>query len=191
MSKYPIVEDDFLWGAINMNANQDVIIRTMDAFCGSNNGTEIVDQTIFASSMINILYEACKRNYFQVVQWICTNFVPIDVSHDNNICYSITTNDQIRKTLSEHHSFCVSAVTLKQDLNTREKFINYLDSSSGVIFSYKEPLIWFYDVSARNNNLGTLFDAMFQILNMKIYSQTAYEKFCAECDYAPAEIMNV
>jgi hypothetical protein len=105
MPKYPISGDDFLWSAINLNDPMHVIISTMNAFCGNANGTEIIDQTIFSSSMINILYESCKLNYINVVGWICANFVPIDVSYDNNACYNIAASNEIKVILSKHHSF--------------------------------------------------------------------------------------
>lgn len=148
---------------INRNCSETEMINTLEAFCGRTEvGTdeegrliyEAVDQTEFIAPVLQVFSYCATNGKQSVVQWLLNNFVPLQVSYDNNFCYFDCLKwgyHQIADWISEHESFypsmevlenllnrgrytqfhkCMSSPYLKDDLNTyRFTFMHYINNA--------------------------------------------------------------
>lgn len=159
--KHPSYVHPFI-DMINRNCTESEMINTLEAFCGrtmvgvDDDGRivyETVDQTEFIAPVLQVFSYCATHGKSSVVQWLLKNFVPLQVSYDNNFCYFECLkwgNNHIADMIAEHESFypsmevlenllsrgrytqfrkCMSSPYLKDDLNTyRFTFMHYIDN---------------------------------------------------------------
>lgn len=148
---------------IERNSSEAEMINTLQAFCGrvqigcDQYGRpiyEAVDQTEFIGPVLQVFSYCATNGRKNVVQWLLDNFVPLQVSYDNNFCYhecSRWKHLDIADMLCCHESFvpevsilfnllersrynvfrtCIQSPHLRGDFQTyRYTFLRYIDTS--------------------------------------------------------------
>lgn len=148
---------------VNRNCSEAEMINTLQAYCGrievgtDSNGNpiyETVDQTEFIAPILQVFSYCANNGKKSVVQWLLTNFVPLQVSYENNFCYfeCLRWNHyEIADMLASHESFipsmevlenmlssskyaqfrkCMTSPYLRDDLFTyRFTFMHYIDNN--------------------------------------------------------------
>ncbi len=154
---HPLIE------MINKHPSEAEMINTLQAFCGRTeigcdaNGNpvyESVDQLEFFGPVMAIFSYCATNNKKSVVEWLCSNYVPLQVSYDNNYIFfeclrwnqhniveiivnheSFNPTMEVLKNLlsrSKHQQFkkCMSSPYLRGDLQTyRFTFMYYVDQN--------------------------------------------------------------
>jgi hypothetical protein len=149
---------------INRSSSESEIINMLDIYLGkkltghNHNGDpmyDVVDQTLFIGPTLQVFAYAANNGKKSVVSWLMENFVPLQVSYDNNFCYYeclkwnhhevadllashesfIPTMDILESLLSrgKYHLFrtCMNSPYLKDDLRTyRFTFMHYVDTNN-------------------------------------------------------------
>ena len=121
---------------INRNCSEAEMINTLQAFCGRVEvGTdqygrsiyESVDQIEFTAPVLQVFsYCACNGKK-SVVDWLVNNFVPLQVSYDNNHCFFECLrwkHYDIADMIARHESFNPSVEAL-ENLLSRNKYADF------------------------------------------------------------------
>ena len=118
---------------INQNASATEMISTMSAYLSSveigtdDNGNKIydaVDQTEFIAPVIQVFSYCANNGRGAVVQYLMDNFIPLQVSYDNNYCFFETQkwgHHSICDMIVSHQSF-VPTMAVLENLYSRSKF---------------------------------------------------------------------
>lgn len=124
---HPLIE------MINRNCPDAEMIRTLDTFVGKiqvgtdpqgNPIYETVDQMQFIAPVMEVFSYCANNGRKSVVQWLFDNFIPLNVSYDNNFCYfeSLRWNHtDITDMIVQHESFYPSMEVL-ENLISRNKY---------------------------------------------------------------------
>lgn len=127
---------------INKNCSPAEMINILQAFCGNiqvgkddkgNTIFETVDQTEFLTAVLQVFCHCATYGKKSVVEWLMKEYIPLQVSYDNNYCYFECLKwDQydIADMLVEHESFVPSMEVLENLLFRQkyEKFKKCMDS---------------------------------------------------------------
>lgn len=166
---------------IDRNCSEAEMINMLQAFCGRTQvGTDqvgrpiydVVDQLDFLAPVMQVFSYCATNGRRSVAQWILTNFVPLQVSYDNNFCYFDCLKYgfiDIADMIAQHESFnptfqalqnmlerqkyplfmkCMSSPYLTSDMNTyRYTFMHYLEQSQ-----YSNVVALFDLIKQRANN---------------------------------------
>ncbi len=118
---------------IDKNVPESEMVNTLCAFVGptefgqDTNGNTIyesVDQTEFIAPVLQVFSFCASNGRKQVVQWLIENFVPLDVSYDNNFCYTESlrwSHSDIADMIACHESFRPNMEIL-ENLISRKKY---------------------------------------------------------------------
>jgi len=118
---------------VNRSASETEIIGTIGAFIccreiekDSNDKPiyEEIDQTTFITPMTQVFAYAANNGKTQLTKWIMDNFVPLQVSYDNNFCYFESLKWQhshIADMIAYHESF-VPTINILENLISRNKY---------------------------------------------------------------------
>lgn len=151
---------------VTRGCSEQEIIRTLDAFMGKReigkdaNGQpvfDIVDQTMFTAPVLYIFSDAVNYGKVNTVRWLMDNFVPLNVSYDNNFCFFECQrwgHTALADMIVEHESFypstevldnlltrskynlfrkCMTSPHLRDEMNTyRFTFMHYIDNNQYV-----------------------------------------------------------
>lgn len=113
---------------INRKCTESEFINTLQTFCGGTEvGTdshnnpiyEVVDQTEFIAPVLQVFSYCATNGKKSVVEWLCKNFVPLQVSYDNNFCYFECLkwgHHEIADIIAQHESFSPDILVLEQML---------------------------------------------------------------------------
>lgn len=157
---------------ITKNASDAEVINTLNAFVGKIQvGSdqynrpiyEAVDQTEFLAPILQVFSYAANNGRRSVVEWLMENYVPLNVSYDDNYCYfeCLRWNHfDIADMIVNHESFyptmavlenllqrskyagfkqCMKSPHLRGDLQTyRFTFMHYVDTNQ---YSVISPLL--------------------------------------------------
>ncbi|CAH6421073.1 Hypothetical protein MVR_LOCUS261 [uncultured virus] len=87
---HPLIE------MVNKGVSEADMICMLESFCGRQQvGTrpdgqpiyEVVDQTDYIGPVLQVFSYCSTNSKGQVVEWLLSNFVPLQVSYDNNFCF--------------------------------------------------------------------------------------------------------
>ena len=121
---------------ITRNCSEAEMINTLQAFCGrievgtdSNNRLiyEAVDQTEFIGPVLQVFSYCANNGKKSVVEWLTKNFVPLQVSYDNNYCYFECLrwgHHDIADIIVMHESFCPDMQVL-ENLLSKNKYAHF------------------------------------------------------------------
>ncbi|XWV24688.1 hypothetical protein QJ856_gp1095 [Tupanvirus deep ocean] len=121
---------------INRNCSESEMINTLQAYCGrSEVGKdqfgrpiyEAVDQTEFIGPVLQVFSYCANNGKKTVVQWLLDNFVPLQVSYENNYCYFECLqwkHYEIADMLVGHESF-VPSMEVLESLLSRSKYAQF------------------------------------------------------------------
>ncbi|XWV25931.1 hypothetical protein QJ857_gp1149 [Tupanvirus soda lake] len=121
---------------INRNCSESEIINTLQAFCGrievgkdqfGRPIYEAVDQTEFIAPVLQVFSYCANNGKKTVVQWLLDNFVPLQVSYENNYCYFECLqwkHTDIADMLVGHESF-VPSMEVLENLISRSKYAQF------------------------------------------------------------------
>lgn len=113
--------------------SEEKMINMLQAFCGrieierdqyDRPIYEIVDQTEFIAPVLQVFSHCANNGKKEVVQWLVDNFVPLQVSYDNNYCFFECLkwkNYEIVDIIVDHESFYPSMEVL-ENLISRSKY---------------------------------------------------------------------
>lgn len=167
ISTHPFVE------MISSNMSEEQMISTMEAFMGTTSVSQsdtpsfyVVDQMEFFAPVLHVFANATYNGKRNVVKWILNNFVPLDVSYDNNFFYKETlkqNNFDITEMLTDHPSF-VSDMFVLEDLLKRQKFDlfkKFVLNTNGLIQT-RAPSLYTYIDEGKINEAIDLFNQIKQ-----------------------------
>jgi len=118
---------------INRPAPETEIINTLSAFmCCTQIGTdsngrpiyEEIDQTIFMGPITQVFSYGANNGRMQLTKWILDNYIPLQVSYDNNFCYFESlrwSHFQIADMIAQHESF-VPTINVLENFISRNKY---------------------------------------------------------------------
>lgn len=141
-----------LFTLIDRNATELEFITTLDSFCGTRqtgsttNGDpvyEMVDQVELIAPVLQVFSYCASYGKKEVVSWILENFVPLQVSYDNNFCYHECRRwgqHEIAQLISMHESF-EPTMKIIHDLLERECFVQFRKC---VVNSQAPPNVFLY-----------------------------------------------
>jgi hypothetical protein len=152
---------------ISKNSSEAEVINTLQAFCGRTQvGTdqlgrpiyETVDQTEFIAPVLQIFSYCANNGKKAVVQWLVTEFVPLQVSYDNNYCFFEClkwSHNDIAEMIVNHESFEPTMQVL-ENLLSRSKYANFrtcMNSPrlSGEIRTYRFTFMRYIDNNQFSN----------------------------------------
>lgn len=119
---HPLIE------MLNNSYPENKMIEILQSFCGCNstetdqNGNmiyETVDQTEFTAPILQVFAHCVGYGKKSVIDWIVSNFVPLQVSYDNNYCYYESIkwkHHEIADIIINHESFDPSIEILESFL---------------------------------------------------------------------------
>ena len=111
------------------NVSEQGMIDTMAVYMGvteigknadSSPIYDVVDLTEFFGPVTQVFAYCANNGKRQVVNWLMNNYVPLNVSYDNNYCYFESIKwglNDIAESISQHHSFVPSFETIKSMLS--------------------------------------------------------------------------
>lgn len=153
---------------LERRATASEMINTLAAYCGKieigkdQYGREIyetVDQTEFIGPVLQVFAYTTTRSMTDVVRWLLDNFVPLQVSYDNNFCYfeSLRWNHTtVADMLIEHESFNPT-IDVLENLLTRKSYTQFKKCMSSAyilpsnpIGQYKYTFIHYIDLQDYN-----------------------------------------
>jgi hypothetical protein len=72
--------------------SEDLLIKTMGLYMGIDGGTNMqevytVDQFEFKAPVLEVFSYACAYGKDKLIRWLMDNFLPLEVSYDNNFCF--------------------------------------------------------------------------------------------------------
>jgi len=160
---------------INTKAPENEIINTLNAFMGpikaaiDKDGRQLyesVDQLEFLGPVLQLFSHAVNNRYKVVVMWLMNNFVPLQVSYDNNYCYFEALkwgHVDMADLIATHESFYPSLHVLenvlsrgKYDLFKKCMTSPYLRDE---MHAYRYTFMYYVDINdhtAINKLLGTI-----------------------------------
>ena len=152
---------------INKKASEAEMISLMALYMGintggidSNNQTYyyMTDQVEFIAPVLQVFSYATCNGKEQVTKWLMDNFIPLDVSYDNNFCYFESIrwgHSKMADLIATHESFIPTTVVL-ENLSFRQKYdIFRLCMSSprisGLCRDYRFTFIHYIDTADNSN----------------------------------------
>lgn len=114
-------------------------IAILQTFCGTyeigsdESGQmmyESVDQMQFFAPVMQYFSLYCGKGFNNAVKWIIDNFLPLNVSYNNNFCYfecisqeGVIINENIINMIVSHDSFGISIKILESFINNNKRYI--------------------------------------------------------------------
>ena len=121
---------------INRGCSEAEMINTLQAFCGrvevgqdqlGRPIYEAVDQIEFIAPVLHVFSYCANNGKKSVVQWLVTNYIPLQVSYENNFCFFECLQWKhldIAEMIVNHESFEPTMQVL-ENLLSRDKFANF------------------------------------------------------------------
>ena len=167
---------------IDKYSSESEMINTLEAFCGKTqigtdqNGQpiyEVIDQMEFFAPVLQVFSYCANNGKKSVVQWLMNNFVPLQVSYDNNFCYfeclKFNHHDIIDMIVS-HESF-IPSMEILENLISRNKYAHFRTcmASSHLrddLSTYRFTFMHYID-NNQYNNVNNLFNLIKQRITNK------------------------
>lgn len=134
---------------------QEDVIDTLQAFVGNTEAGvnpdgsivyDVVDQMDYFPQVMEVFAYACGYGHEKIVQWLLDNYVPLDVSYNENQCFIECIrmgHIHIAKMIMEHESFNPSVDVLIAVKNNDEYLRTYLmkPNLDGDLKTYRYTLL--------------------------------------------------
>ena len=160
---------------INEQRSQPEMINTLQAFCGRtqigvNEKNEpiydTVDQMEFKAPVMQVFSYCANNGKDSVVEWLIENYIPLEVSYDNNFCYFECLkwkHEKIADMIVQHESFNPTMEIL-ENLLERNKYLQFRHCMNspylrGDMLTYKFTFMHYIDnnqYSSVKNLLGKI-----------------------------------
>lgn len=164
---------------INRNCSEAEMVNTLQVFCGRIEvGTdqygrpiyESVDQIEFTAPVLQVFSYCANNGKKTVVKWLVDNFVPLQVSYDNNYCFFECLrwkHYDIADMIVQHESFNPTTEAL-ENLLSRNK---YADFRKCMVSPYLRGDMQTYRFTFQHyidNNQYTNVNNLFQMIKRKL-----------------------
>lgn len=156
---------------IHNSASEEEMINTMEVFMGTTPADTpisvqpsyyVIDQMEFIVPVLHVFSNAVSIGKLRIIQWLMNNYVPLDVSYDDNFFYkdAIKTNQNDSADLIITHPSFKSDMYVLENLLDRRKydaFKKLVTKTDGPIQS-RAPTLCTYIDNGEIDNVRNLFN---------------------------------